>query len=133
MWGLGGVAWGGDWKAGARRKTKRPSMQDQRPFHFLCCIGQVENLARPAGFEPTTPWFVARYSIQLSYGRSGKEAKLYQKILPFLLHLRFTALALLELARPAGFEPTTPWFVARYSIQLSYGRVSKQALNNSVI
>src|SRR5437773_893209 len=27
------------------------------------------NLARPAGIEPTTPWFVARYSIQLSYGR----------------------------------------------------------------
>ncbi|WP_313380799.1 hypothetical protein, partial [Achromobacter insolitus] len=39
----------------------------------------------------TTPWFVARYSIQLSYGRSGKEAKLYQKNLAVV----FTALFLL--------------------------------------
>ena len=45
---------------------------------LLICLFQ--DLARPAGFEPTTPWFVARYSIQLSYGRSGKEAKLYQII-----------------------------------------------------
>jgi hypothetical protein len=27
-------------------------------------------LVRLAGFEPTTPWFVAKYSIQLSYSRS---------------------------------------------------------------
>lgn len=30
-----------------------------------------------------------------------------------------------ELARPEGFEPSTPWFVAKYSIQMSYGRNAK--------
>ena len=28
----------------------------------------------------------------------------------------------MDLARPEGFEPPTPWFVAKYSIQMSYGR-----------
>jgi hypothetical protein len=27
--------------------------------------------------------------------------------------------------RLAGIEPTTPWFVAKYSIQLSYSRFRK--------
>ena len=31
---------------------------------------------------------------------------------------------LVELVRPKRFELLTPWFVAKYSIQLSYGRVS---------
>ncbi len=28
-------------------------------------------MARSGGFEPPTAWFVARYSIQLSYERAG--------------------------------------------------------------
>ncbi len=28
-------------------------------------------MVRLAGFEPTTPWFVAKYSIQLSYSRTA--------------------------------------------------------------
>jgi hypothetical protein len=35
-------------------------------------------LVRLAGIEPTTPWFVAKYSIQLSYSRTKNE--LYQSL-----------------------------------------------------
>ena len=34
--------------------------------------GALDILVRLAGFEPTTPWFVAKYSIQLSYSRTTK-------------------------------------------------------------
>ena len=40
----------------------------------------------------------------------------------------FDTKSLICLVRLAGIEPTTPWFVAKYSIQLSY---SREALNSS--
>ena len=41
----------------------------------------LRNLVRRVGFEPATPWFVARYSIQLSYRRVRT---LYYVSIPFL-------------------------------------------------
>ncbi len=34
------------------------------------------------------------------------------------------------MARSRGFEPLNAWFVARYSIQLSYGRAGFDCVNN---
>ena len=33
-------------------------------------------LVRLAGIEPTTPWFVAKYSIQLSYSRESLDSNI---------------------------------------------------------
>ena len=38
----------------------------------LSLVQVVDNVVRPDGFEPPTPWFEARYSIQLSYGRPAR-------------------------------------------------------------
>jgi hypothetical protein len=37
------------------------------------------------------------------------------------------------LVRLAGIEPTTPWFVAKYSIQLSYSREKQNYNIKSII
>ena len=34
-------------------------------------------MARSGGFEPPTAWFVARYSIQLSYERALRDSSMY--------------------------------------------------------
>ncbi len=37
------------------------------------------------------------------------------------------------MVRLAGIEPTTPWFVAKYSIQLSYSREASNCSIESMI
>ena len=43
-----------------------------RKAHFSC-EKRAFILVRLAGIEPTTPWFVAKYSIQLSYSREATD------------------------------------------------------------
>ena len=42
-------------------------------------------MARPTRFERVTAWFVARYSIQLSYGRNYSYKELGRGIIPELI------------------------------------------------
>jgi len=61
-------------------------------------------MARLAGFEPTTPWFVAKYSIQLSYRREARiiaEASPAPLLPPVPRHRHVAAMAL---AAGAGFD-----------------------------
>jgi hypothetical protein len=51
-----------DGKIHRLRATKKKGLQANACNPFVL-------LVRLAGIEPTTPWFVAKYSIQLSYSR----------------------------------------------------------------
>ncbi len=54
-----------------------PEVLSQEPARARAALREVK-LARPEGFEPPTPWFVAKYSIQMSYGRvCGRESYQY--------------------------------------------------------
>jgi hypothetical protein len=131
-----------------RQRAKRNSLEDFSSKLF----STTAILVRLAGIEPTTPWFVAKYSIQLSYSRERQD---YSRALAFcegcrteiLIHARKASPArpcprhrrkkarrltppgffstTILLVRLAGIEPTTPWFVAKYSIQLSYSRAGQ--------
>jgi hypothetical protein len=49
-------------------KRNKPIAQSKTPLILLLTVLTI--MVRLAGIEPTTPWFVAKYSIQLSYSRS---------------------------------------------------------------
>ena len=101
-------------------------------------------LVRPAGFEGffadaksqvlTSPQQCpASHCVFLSmvswYARQGSKASLLTQSRRFSLHLNnaphvTSRLSVNDfLVRPAGFEPATPWFEAKYSNPLSYGRL----------
>ena len=50
------------------RKLQKFNAENQKSLQVLNL--QAFEMVRLAGIEPTTPWFVAKYSIQLSYSRS---------------------------------------------------------------
>ena len=135
--------------AGAGRSPAKNHKKKQQAE--ACCFGVM---VRPERFELPTAWFVARYSIQLSYGRQlhklvvlivcGAPGEIRtpdrlvrsQVLYPtelrargtqstyfsILLHFQRRMLKVCRVVRPERFELPTAWFVARYSIQLSYGR-----------
>jgi hypothetical protein len=56
------------------RGVLRKSAMNQEKRAASCEVtrcSRTEILVRLAGIEPTTPWFVAKYSIQLSYSREA--------------------------------------------------------------
>jgi hypothetical protein len=95
-------------------------------------------MVRPEGFEPPTLWFVAKCSIQLSYGRTLRVLQPFKDIgirppkqatnSRSMSYLLINKRVLKVMVRPERFELPTLWFEAKCSIQLSYGR-SKQEGN----
>ena len=62
-----------------------------------------------------------RSNVKVPNGKNGKSKEKGLKK-SFLSPIRFYNCIMVRLA---GIEPTTPWFVAKYSIQLSYSRVKR--------
>ena len=60
--------------------------------------------------------------------RGGQFSKNFPRKKPAILQLQAFFFYFSYMVRLAGIEPTTPWFVAKYSIQLSY---SREALDSS--
>ena len=63
-------------------------------------------MAPLAGFKPTTPWFVAKCSIQLSYsGMGGPMGNDPILTLSQSAVLNLYTMVTIDLAPPEGFEP----------------------------
>ena len=54
------------------RRTRQPTQAGGKEKGLRFSPKPFDFVARPERFERPTPWFVAKYSIQLSYGRAVK-------------------------------------------------------------
>jgi hypothetical protein len=79
--------------------------------------GQAGDACAWTSHRPTERWALVRAQVQRK--REGEKWKQKRKMAQKSLSEPFV---LKKLVRLAGIEPTTPWFVAKYSIQLSYSR-----------
>ena len=77
----GGAASAPELHAGLNGAEKEKGQSIDWPISLFLC----GNLARPERFERPTPWFVAKYSIQLSYGRAA-ERKNYSTLFQHCNH-----------------------------------------------
>ena len=60
-----------------RRRFHGPAMAKKEKALKHHCL-RANRMVRLAGIEPTTPWFVAKYSIQLSYSRNVANYSLFK-------------------------------------------------------
>src|SRR6218665_2652960 len=70
--GAGGGGWAGagrHMQDGLQPGDLRTQKKNAQPVAVGRSIDRSNSVVRLAGIEPTTPWFVAKYSIQLSYSR----------------------------------------------------------------
>ncbi len=83
-------------------------------------------MARPERFELPTPWFVARYSIQLSYGRKNIQPTTIAIILRDGASHRSTLVA-------PGIHASRDTCAFLHFVQLSYGRKNIQPTTIAII
>ena len=75
-------------------------MDWHKPIHFI----SFPILVRLAGIEPTTPWFVAKYSIQLSYSRAT--TKNWRRLRESNPRYRFKPICFLSREVPSTTRPS---------------------------
>ena len=69
-WRIGRCCRRAGWPAVPASWAGTPGPKKERACRQRQALLQLKDVARPERFELPTTWFVARYSIQLSYGRS---------------------------------------------------------------